>query len=382
MGKFQLTTAEKMLFALLRGALHSQTPDVAQFEGVAPAEWLKCCQTAVSQGVVILAWDGVALLPSRVQPPQDLKISWAMAAEKYEKKYECYCRATSELFSLYEKESIEMVQLKGVGLSTYYSIPSHREGGDIDIYTKSADVSRYSDAEANQRANELIEAQGIEVDYEHPKHSHFRYMGIPVENHKHFLDIERCPLSAQIEDLLHRHLSPESATLPTGESILIPSPQFNTLFVAMHAFQHFGCGLALHHLYDWACILKRYGLMIPAEITDGYFLEGIAALTRLCNQYLGLSIPVQGGEKLAQEMLKSMLYPFSAEDVPSAGFFRIVKYKSRRFYHDVYSRNRILHIPLWRNSYFWNKLWNSVFSNLTSPKRIMLVEENEEQTAI
>ena len=150
----------------------------------------------------------------------------------------------------------------------------------------------------------------------------------------------------------------------------------------MHAFQHFGCGLALHHLYDWACILKRYGLMIPAEITDGYFLEGIAALTRLCNQYLGLSIPVQGGEKLAQEMLKSMLYPFSAEDVPSAGFFKIVKYKSRRFYHDVYSRNRILHIPLWRNSYFWNKLWNSVFSNLTSPKRIMLVEENEEQTAI
>ncbi|MCS3155123.1 nucleotidyltransferase family protein [Phocaeicola dorei] len=43
--------------------------------------------------------------------------------------------------------------MKGVGLSTYYPIPSHREGGDIDIFTYSADHSRKSDAEANLLAD-------------------------------------------------------------------------------------------------------------------------------------------------------------------------------------------------------------------------------------
>lgn len=54
-----------------------------------------------------------------------------------------------------------------MGLSTYYPIPSHREGGDIDIFTYSADHSRKSDAEANRLADRLMEEKGIEVDFEH-----------------------------------------------------------------------------------------------------------------------------------------------------------------------------------------------------------------------
>lgn len=79
--------------------------------------------------------------------------------------------------------------LKGVGLSTLYPIPSHREGGDIDIYTFSGSES-ISDSEANQLADSLIEQQGQKIDVDKtPKHSVFYFNGILVENHKTFTNV-------------------------------------------------------------------------------------------------------------------------------------------------------------------------------------------------
>lgn len=95
-----------------------------------------------------LAWDGIQTLPACLQPPKALKLNWAMAVENYEKRYRRYCHTIAELSAFYKIHGITTVQLKGVGLSTYYPIPSHREGGDIDIFTYSADHSRKSDAEA------------------------------------------------------------------------------------------------------------------------------------------------------------------------------------------------------------------------------------------
>ena len=73
------------------------------------------------------------------------------------------------------------VQLKGVGFANNYPIPSHREGGDIDIFTYSADSSGLSDREANSLADKLMRGRGIEVDFSHSqKHSMFYYKGIPI----------------------------------------------------------------------------------------------------------------------------------------------------------------------------------------------------------
>ena len=95
--------------------------------------------------------------------------------------------------------------MKGVGLSTYYPIPSHREGGDIDIYTFSADKNRMTDEQANRLADELMERQGIPIEMHSYKHSNFYYKGIPVENHKVFLNVEHYPIAVQVDALLKRY---------------------------------------------------------------------------------------------------------------------------------------------------------------------------------
>ena len=56
---------------------------------------------------------------------------------------------------------------------------------------------------------------------------------------------------------------------------------------------------------------------IPEEVTDIRFRNMILAMTRLCNDYLGTSVPVYGGEELAEEILREIIRPPYTMSVPA-----------------------------------------------------------------
>lgn len=362
-----LNTPEKMLMALLKASLNQQVAEKECFVGVSDADWKQCYQLAARQGVMALAWDGVKTLPADVWPPRSLKLNWAIAVEAYEKKYARYCRTIEELTSFYADRKIAVMQMKGVGLSAYYPVPAHREGGDIDIFTYSADPAQLSDEEANRLADALMEEQGIEVDMHSPKHSNFYYKGIPIENHKTFLNVERYEVAVQVEAILKKVMQPQPTELLDGTCrIWTPSPAFNTLFLAFHASQHYGSGIALHHLCDWAVLIQRYGLKLPDELTDKRFREAIAAFTCLCNRYLGTEVKMDGGEALADEVMHEMLHPKypPKQGIPVKGKMRILTFKTKRFLHMSKVSNRIFYIPLWK------RIGKSVVEHLKHPETI------------
>lgn len=371
MNKVVLNTSERMLFALLRASLHQKEVEQTSFQHVSEEDWKSCYRLAARQGVMALAWDGVVMLPTDLQPPRALKLSWGMAVQDYEAKYARYCLAVQELSNFYAEHGIVTVQMKGVGLSSYYPVPAHREGGDIDIFTFSADKAKMTDAAANRLADELMMQQGIEVEMHSYKHSNFYYKGIPIENHKFFLNVEHYPVAVQVNDLLKQCLQPQTTRLLEGEcSILTPSPAFNTLFLAFHASQHYGCGIALHHLCDWAMLLKCHGLQLPQELTDKRFLNAIAAFTQLCNRFLGTEVEVQGGNELADEILEEILHPrFPHKGAALVkGKWNILLYKTRRFLHKSRVSNRILYLPLWK------RVWASVVGHIRQPETIFQTE--------
>ena len=366
-----LNSSEQMLFALLRASLHQKEAEQTFFQQVSEEDWKQCYRLSARQGVMALAWDGVITLPANLQPPRALKLTWGMAVQDYEAKYARYCRTIQELSAFYAEHGIVTVQMKGVGLSSYYPVPAHREGGDIDIFTFSADKSKMTDAEANRLADELMIQQGIEVELHSYKHSNFYYKGIPIENHKFFLNVEHYPVAVQVNELLKECLQPQATKLLEGEcNILTPSSAFNTLFLAFHASQHYGSGITLHHLCDWAMLVKRYGLQLPQELTDKHFLGAIAAFTQLCNRYLGTEVDVTGGKELADEILEEVMhpkYPHKAH-VAVKGKLNIFIYKTRRFLHMSKVSNRILYLPLWK------RIWKSVVTHVCHPETIFQTE--------
>ena len=362
----RLEKHERMLFALLRASLNRTMVEADSFRTATDDDWKRCYQTAARQGVMALAWDGIMRLPSDIVLPRALKLTWGMAVQDYEKKYERYCRTVEELTDFYMRNGIMTVQLKGVGLSSYYPVPAHREGGDIDIFTYSNRPGQMTDREANELADRLMREQGIEVDMHSPKHSNFYYKGIPIENHKTFLNVETYPVAVQVNALLYKVLEPQFTYLMDGEyKVMIPPPTFNAMFLAFHASQHYGSGLALHHLCDWAVLINKHGIRLPAELKDKRFLEAIAAFTRLCNEYLGTSAPVSGGEVLAEEVLQEILHsPFPDKDVPVKGKWNILVYKTKRFIHRSKVSNRILYLPLWK------RVWTSIVVHVCRPETI------------
>ena len=359
---------ETIMFGLLKAALHQREVTDVCWTTVTEEEWAQCYKLSALHGVMALAWDGMQYLPTGCSIPRALKITWGLAVQSYEQKYERYCKTAAELSKFYATHQISMVQLKGVGFSSYYPIPAHREGGDIDIYTWSMNPNLRSDQEANTLADELMAKQGIDVDAEHSyKHSNFYYKGIPVENHKMFLNRETIPVAGPMNDLLHNILNPKTITLCEGKyQIQIPSKEFNALFIPFHAAQHYGSGIRVHHLFDWACILKRHSWCVPPQVSDERLLDFICALTQICNALLDTNVAVKGGETLAQQVYNEMMnpkYPLHTI-IPNKNKIGILWFKTKRFFHNYKLMNTVFDMSL----YQWIR--NSVIAHIKRPETI------------
>ena len=359
----KLDISEQMLFALLKASLHNTDVDTSIFQDVSDDDWQRCYRLSVIQGVMALAWDGVVKLPPELMPTKMLKLNWGAKVLKYENIYHKYCSTAIELSNYYSQHGIATMFLKGIGLSTLYPIPAHREGGDIDIYTYSTDKREMNDVEANRLADSLMRQHGIKVKTESPKHSNFFYKGISIENHKHFLNVNSSKNAVMIEQELRKNCVPEYTSLGAG-MICTPSPNFNMLFVAFHACQHLGSGLSIHHLCDWAIILKHYGLQIPETVKEKGFLSGVYALTNLCNLYLGTSIEVSGDNSLSLEILNEILHPKYSSQEPTKNRIGIIIYKIRRMLYTHHLSSTIL------RSSILERIWSSIIFHLRHPQTI------------
>ncbi len=355
-----------MLFALLRFAINNIPLKVETFKGTGNDDWAKCYAFACDQGVMAIAWDAVMALPSELQPERALKLKWALAVENYTGLYRRYCNTIAEISDFYAKNGIATVQLKGVGLSTYYPVPERRQGGDIDIYTYSTDTSVLDDKQANELADQLMRDKGIEVDMHSYKHSFFYYKGIPIENHKFFSNVEHYATAEEAEVLLHENFNPCRAVLPGGHEIMVPSPQFNSIFIILHALQHFTSGLALHHLCDWACVLKKTGPALPLSISDPHFTNAVRAMNQICIEYLGTEMPQEKGyEELCDIIMQEVLHPKYHKGQMPHNPLGIFWYKTKRFAYSAKLRGRV-----W-NTTVAKAVWQSVVGHLKEPKTIL-----------
>ena len=364
MGSLNLEHPVEMLLALLRAALHQREVETSFFQHSTAEDWLQCYRLAVRQGVSALAWGAIERLPEGVHPPLNVKLSWALLEEKQLEKYRIHCQAINELTQLCAQHGIATVVLKGVGLSRLYPIPAHREGGDIDIYTFSADAKRMTDDEANSLANELMEQQGIDLDYSYIKvHSSFCYHGITFENHRRFLNFGTFTKLADIEKWLKKMLYPQKANLLNGiYNIYVPSTAFERVFVSLHAAQHYGTGLSLRHLCDWAILAQQEDYKFPEDLDNKIFLRVTQTLSQLSNRYLGTSIPVENSGKLSEEMMKEIISPPFHHKVPYKNPVRAGWYKVRFKIHLLWLRHRLLGVSLWTGSI---QLLKSILHNPT-----------------
>ena len=186
--------------------------------------------------------------------PRALKIRWELSVRHIGEIHRRQRLVLKELAEVFAREGIRVMLLKGLGLAEMYPRPEHRESGDLDIYL-------FGDFE---KGNKVIGDLGIEVEYDGTKHSKFYYKGIPVENHRNFLNVSYTRVDKILEEHLSQILSESDnwkllAEESKGAAVLVPPVDFHFLFLVRHTVTHFlSSGIVLRHLYDFGIFLSRY----------------------------------------------------------------------------------------------------------------------------
>lgn len=269
--------------------------------------WQALFGMAARQGVLAIVYDVVKDLPQEQQPMRNLKIQWALSVESIECRYEKQHNISAFLADSFSEQGINTVVLKGLAISGYYPIPSHRECGDLDCWL-GADY---------EIGNQICEKLAARVNRDYYKDSTIIYRGLMVENHRFILPIRGSRKMKTLERYLQNIALKDERSFISGTKLIKPSADFNALFLTAHGINHFlSEGIKLRHILDWALFLKAEQNNINWEEfyhwTDRMNMTRFAdALTAISVEYFGLQITntaIHTTSPYAERILHDTLY--------------------------------------------------------------------------
>ena len=327
----------QMLLSLVRNALNTNEPlDMQPFEKATYSDWKNMLALSQEASLSGVAMEAAHKLPKDAMP-KDIALKMIKIQKESEVRHAAQEKILGELSETLSKKGIETIQMKGIGFSMNYPNPSHRFGGDIDIFTRLKGQETKEISNAYEIVEQFMKDKGLVVDDHNgskkAKHSEFDIDGVRIENHRYFINKERMECARPLDEYLHKCIKPRTQILPNGTKILVPSKEFNSVFMAHHAYQHYiFSGLDLHHLTDWAVHLQKDGLQIPEAVKGTKFEEFTYALTNLSNKYLGTKVEVPENKQLEEKIFNKMLKAGEFQWVPEeSNALQTIIFKIKRF---------------------------------------------------
>lgn len=326
-----LTHTQEVLLALLRGAFHGRTELAGG--GLDAAGWRGLYDLAARQGVLAIAYDGVMLLPKEQRPPREVLLGWGMNVLSLERRYERQLAALGKIVSTLEADGVRVMLLKGAGLAADYPVPSHRECGDIDLYTFGDD----------DRLDALAALGGGVVTRHISKHTNFEFDGVPVENHSGFLETDEATVNRRFEEFLLGVVDavPGMRIEVPGATVDRGNPMFNAVFVFCHAVTHFQpWGIVIRHFCDWGTLLAAHHrefdcVEFRRVMGENRYLKLADTFTYICSRYLGFDIPqelyAEADSRLAVRILRDTFSYVDQTDNSGLSTVGLLKAKMRGF---------------------------------------------------
>lgn len=337
------------LLQLLCGYGHSFALD-----DMSEQSWHKLYDVAAEQGVLAVAWDGMSRHETEnacslsASLDQALKIRWAINVEQIEKRYAKQKNAIATMSRFFAKHGIHMLILKGYGLSLNYPVPEHRPCGDVDIWLFGVEKDASGMTvitNVQSKADKLLrEELNLPIDEDKHHHTVFYLDGVMVENHYDFLNVHSHVSNRLIEARLQSLVRERMETVSVdGETVYLPSADFNALFLLRHSAVHFAAErIGLRHLLDWKYFVEKSAATIDWASLERFAVEMnmhrfMHCINGICVDYLGMSEsllpPFERDRNLEQRVLAEIFTPEFSEPKPSnAGLLRSWSYMFRRWW--------------------------------------------------
>jgi hypothetical protein len=351
--------------ALLRSTLSSGGTDDAVWSRERE-RWECIFASSCPHHLTALLYDAVREVVPAGRVPRETLLKFGVVTDRIETDYARKRRVVAELARFYKAHGMTMMLLKGIGLGAYYPVPSHRSSSDVDIFLYGA----------TRRADRLMARElGIAVSDDVHHHTTFKYKGVLVENHYDFVNTHDHRSARRLEEVLKRLAAvPGRSAEVEGETVLLPSADFNALFLMRHMAAHYAAErVSLRHLCDWMLFLVHEHAGIDFVKMEEYYRR--FNLHRFANAVNGILVerfrmdpallpPFERERELEERIFNDIVSPEFRMKRPASGTVRILGWKMRRF-----AANR------WKHEIVYNEPWfvtffQSAFSHLIKPKTI------------
>ena len=279
-----MKTPESALFHLLSCVVKGTAPEASLFAHMGAGEWDALYKLAKDQGVTALVFDKLESLPAEVAPPKQLMLQWFSHTLSIGKQMERKYLVAADFAERLAAANIPVVVLKGFAIAAYYPQPLHRECGDLDCYM----LGKMAEGEA------VAASFGAVVEEANYKHSHIKYKGLTIENHKYFTSFNNTARGKGTEAALKQLIFAQAPARWDNSALLRPNATFNALFLAKHALRHFiDEAICLRHIMDWALFLKAEAANVDWQLLRPHLeasrvLLFAQLLTRISLRHLGL----------------------------------------------------------------------------------------------
>lgn len=325
-------------------SLWNRAFDERSLASLSDEEWNALYEVAQLQGLTAFFFDGLDKLSTKPLACRKLlQEKGAVSVIESELRWSSQFQLIQKLTKTYKQHGIQVLLLKGLGLSLCYPNPKLRESNDIDIYL----FGQYE--EGNCIAEQELGARVEKFDL---KEDHFFIDGFSFDNHICFRwpgnEIDR-EFDHYLKDLLKQN---ELLRFPDSD-ILLPPPEFNLLFLLSHSYGHFMReGVALRQITDLACFLNKNAQdldwnHINTQLQKFRLKKYADAILSFIQRYFGLSFgfPEKVDEQLLERMFREIL-----------GNSHMVAYPRTRFEKRVYFVK-----TAWKNRWCYDAFYDGGF---------------------
>lgn len=276
----------EIILHLLAVGFNQRQLDIYKVNSLTDKDWDVLFLLANKHDIVALLSDIILENPS-IGIPIDVRLKILGMQEIAEQSYYYHLDVLSELLAFFSTHKIPTMVIKGLSLSRYYPVPSHRKCGDIDIY-------QYG----QQSLSDYIISQTFELAIKNTiagHHTNYQYRNISIENHYQLITTYHGGVTLELEALLEKEASNAKEYEVNLQKVRYPSPTFNAIYLPYHMAVHFRSEkVTMRQVLDWMMFLKKeYENVDWLQVHEVYHRYNLSTFVNAINgvliHYFGMS---------------------------------------------------------------------------------------------